>query len=401
MKNNLRVAVIGTGPSALMAADVISGAGISVSIFEKRKGPARKLLIAGSSGLNVTFDMPLNQFGEKYSGPAGFWKPILNNFTPEDWLSFINELGIKTFKGTSERYFVQGMKAVKLVAAWKKKLSQKGVTWYFNHECIDFSNGEQNRKQLSFKSETTKEFDAVVFCLGGASWEEAGSDIEWPQMFINKNISFTPFSASNVGFKVNWSEPFLKEAEGLPLKNIVLKSNRGGLAGDVVVTSYGVEGTPVYAVGEKGVNFLDLKPDLTEENILDKVLKTKENLSPLRKVQKHLKLCPASMALLFHETQRSDLKDLNILVKRIKSFPVCFEEKQGLLWAISSAGGLKIKELDSLLMLKKYPGIFAAGEMLDWDTVTGGFLIQACVSQGFLAGQGVVSYLGLKGLIAF
>ena len=220
-------------------------------------------------------------------------------------------------------------------------------------------------------------------------------------MFINKNISFTPFSASNVGFKVNWSEPFLTEAEGLPLKNIVLKSNRGGLAGDVVVTSYGVEGTPVYAVGEKGVNFLDLKPDLTEENILDKVLKTKENLSPLRKVQKHLKLCPASMALLFHETQRSDLMDLNILVKRIKSFPVCFEEKQGLLWAISSAGGLKIKELDSLLMLKKYPGIFAAGEMLDWDTVTGGFLIQACVSQGFLAGQGVVSYLGLRGLIAF
>ncbi|MSP19598.1 MAG: TIGR03862 family flavoprotein [Bdellovibrionales bacterium] len=397
MKNNLRVAVVGTGPSALMAADVISSAGISVSIFEKRKGPARKLLIAGSSGLNVTFNMPLNKFCEKYSGPSVFWKRILNNFTPQDWLSFINELGIKTFKGTSERYFVEGMKAVKLVAAWKKKLSKKGVSWYFNHECIDFKIGEENRTQLWFKSEPMQEFDAIVFSLGGASWEEKGSDIEWPQMFINQNLSFTPFSASNVGFKVNWSQNFLKEAEGFPFKNIVLKSNRGSLAGDVVVTSYGVEGTPVYAVGEKGDNFLDLKPDLTEENILDKVLKTKENLSPLRKVQRHLKLCPASMALLFHETQRSELKDLNILVKRIKCFPITFVEKEGLLWAISSAGGLEIKELDSQLMLKKHPGIFAAGEMLDWDTITGGFLIQACVSQGFLAGQGVVSYLASKG----
>jgi uncharacterized flavoprotein (TIGR03862 family) len=396
-QKHFQLAILGSGPAALMTAEVLSSAGIAVSIFEKRKSAARKLIIAGSSGLNVTYDMPRAQFSQKYSGPKPFWNSVLNQFSPDDWLKFINELGIKTFKGTSARYFVEGMKANPLVSIWKKRLTERQVNWHFNQEVVDFKKLSNGKCQLLFKDDSKLVFDAVVFCLGGASWEPAKAPIQWPQMFTNKKLGFTPFSPSNVGFNVNFSSAFLKEAEGLPLKNVILKTSRGTARGDIVITNYGLEGTPVYAIGIEGEALIDLKPDLSAKDILGKLTKTKENLAPIRKCQKLLKLSPAALALLFHETPKIELKDLRGLIGKIKAFPLKLESKQGMEWAISSSGGLQLKEVDSNFMLKKFPGFFAAGEMLDWDTVTGGFLIQACVSQGFCAGKGALDYLETLG----
>ncbi len=388
-----RVAVIGSGPAALMAADVISSAGVSVTLFEKRSSPGRKLLIAGSSGLNITHDTPLEEFHRKYSGSSEFWKNLFSQFPPQDWINFIENLGIKTFKGTSHRYFIEEMKAPKLLSVWKDRLTEKGVNWQFNKYCTHFQKGPTGEINLSFNDSTHFTFRAVVFCLGGASWEPPSEPVQWPRIFIRKKIGFTPFTASNCGFSVELSSEFFKEAEGLPLKNIVLTSSKGKMQGDLVVTSYGLEGTPIYALGSEETVYLDLKPDLTEDQMIEKLNRSKENLNPIRRIKKYLKLSPASLALLFHQGSKEDLQDLKTTVARLKHFPITLKKRQGLEWAISSAGGLKLDELTPNLELKKFPGVFAAGEMLDWDTATGGFLIQACVSQGFCAGKGVISFL--------
>jgi hypothetical protein len=198
-----------------------------------------------------------------------------------------------------------------------------------------------------------------------------------------------------VGYEAEWTEAFLKEAEGKPLKNIVLSTSKGSKQGDAMVTRYGIEGTPVYFVGKSGGATLDLLPDLDVERIVARLKAVKENRSLLRRVKKQLKLCPASFALVYHFTPRELLEgtDFEALARRLKSFPLKLLGSRPLDEAISAAGGLMLSELDEHLMLKRFPGIFAAGEMLDWDAPTGGFLIQACVSQGALAGRGIVRYL--------
>lgn len=394
MTQNKSVAIVGTGPAGLMTADVVSGAGHSVSIFEKRKGAARKLLIAGSSGLNVTNSLPPAEFARHYSGPPDFWARILGDFSPQDWIHFIESLGIGTFKGTSGRYFVEDMKAPKFLQAWTQRLRARGVEFHFDRECVNFAHDESSGKwRLQFADSSTTEFDAVCFCLGGGSYEPSENPLRWPAMFITKGVGFTEFTSSNAGFQIAWTEAFLKEAEGLPLKNITLTTRKGRRQGDAVITKYGMEGTPVYAVGVSGAATLDLKPDLSVEQILVKCRTVKENLSPIRRVKKQLKLSPAALALLFHFTPEPVLKDLERLARHIKEFPLELLGARPLAEAISSAGGLHLSELDEKLMLGKFPGIFAAGEMLDWDAPTGGFLIQACVSQGSSAGKGILRFL--------
>ncbi|MFM8313581.1 MAG: TIGR03862 family flavoprotein, partial [Deltaproteobacteria bacterium] len=355
------VGIVGSGPAALMAADIISREGIAVTLFEKRRSLGRKLVIAGSSGLNITFDLPTEKFILKYTGPHSFWKTLFNHFSPSDWLKFVQSLGINTFKGTSDRYFIEGMKAPPLLAAWKKRLTEQNVKFHLLQECVDYKISKTHEILLHFRDGSFESFDAVLFCLGGASWEPAGESITWPRMFSEKGLGFTPFTPSNVGFNVAWKPSLLKEAEGLPLKNIVVTTQKGSSQGDAVITCYGIEGTPIYAVGVEGEALIDLKPDLTAKEIETKLAQIKEKQSPIRKFQKKLKLCPGALALLYHETPPEILKDTEKLIKRLKAFPLKLESKQGLEWAISSAGGLQLKELNDQMMLKKYPGVFAAG----------------------------------------
>lgn len=400
------VGIIGTGPAALMAAEVVSKAGHSVLIFEKKRAPGRKLLIAGSSGLNITNNLPISEFSQHYTGSHGFWRRLFEDFSPQDWIRYIESLGIETFLGTSGRYFVREMKASKFLRAWLDHLLARNVQFYMSHEWVDFQlnsslkqedqkyrENQVNRISIQCDQGRTYELDALCLCLGGGSYEPKEIPLRWPQILKNKGLGFTEFTPSNVGYQIEWKPEFIKEADGLPLKNVRLTSSRGSRKGDCVITSYGIEGTPVYFVGEVGTVSLDLKPDLTEAQMLAKCLAVKENFSPFRRIKKQLNLCPAGLALVFHQTPSPIMKDLKLLVKRLKNFPLIFKKPQALTESISSAGGLHLDELNPNWMIQKYPGVFAAGEMLDWDAPTGGFLIQASVSQGFAAGHGIVNYL--------
>jgi uncharacterized flavoprotein (TIGR03862 family) len=369
-----------------MAADGLAQAGHDVTLFEKRKGLSWKLYIAGGSGLNISNSLPLDLFAKHYTGPANHWKTCLEAFGPKDWLQFIEEkLGIGTFLGTSQRYFVETMHAALLVRNWKRRLEELGVMIRLNTLCTDFRPMNQGWELLS-QDASLGSFDALVFALGGGSYEKA-EELRWPTMFTTKGISFQPFAPSNTGFEVAWPEAFLKEAEGQPIKNILFRSARGERKGDLVITRYGLEGTPIYFAGVSGLVHLDLKPDLSAEQIIERLQKTRENLSPMRRAQKFLQLSPGSKALLFHMTKAEATREIRTLAHLIKDFPLQLERPRPLSESISSSGGLLWENFDENLMLKSHPGIYCAGEMLDWDAPTGGFLIQACISQGHWISQ--------------
>jgi uncharacterized flavoprotein (TIGR03862 family) len=381
-----------------MVTDYLSQAGHKVSLFEKRKATGRKLLIAGSSGLNISNQLPLEPFKKHYSGPEAFWDKTFENFFTPDWLRFIEELGFKTFLGTSRRYFLEDKKASKFMQAWNQRLLSQGVSFHFSHECVGFeSQGDQVILQFKtpFEERIVQTFDAACLCLGGGSYEPKETPLRWPTFFKEKGILFKEFTSSNVGYQIHWKESFLQEADGAPIKNMVLKTKRGTREGEVVITRYGMEGTPVYFVGTPGQAHLDLKPALTTEQIIQKLLSVKENLSLIRRAERRLNLCPATLALLYHHAPEEILKSKEILpfAHLIKNFPLEFLEPQPLAESISSAGGVDLSELTEDLMLKNHPGVFLAGEMLDWDVPTGGFLIQGCVSQGYRAAQGVKRHL--------
>ena len=227
--------------------------------------------------------------------------------------------------------------------------------------------------------------------LGGGSYET--EELRWPNAFAERGVEFTEFQASNVGFQVRWPESLLKEAEGKPIKNVVLTSSRASRSGDLVITNYGVEGTPVYFAGMEGEVEIDLKPDLTEAQIEAKLRMSRENLSPIRRIKRLLNLGEGALALLFHMTPQEELSDLSAMIVRIKRFRLKLEGRQPLSEAISSSGGVAMGELDGALMLRRYPAVFLAGEMLEWDAPTGGFLIQGSVSLGHAAGRGILEYL--------
>lgn len=374
-----------------MAADVLSMAGHSVSLFEKRKGPGRKLLVAGSSGLNISNAIGPKEFVRQYrGGTEEFWAQLFKIFSVRDWLSFIEkELHQKTFLGSSGHYFVEGMRASRLLRAWIHRLANQGVNFFYHHELIDFEVTSQGVR-LDFKAKVI-EYDAVGLALGGGSWE--ASLPEWPQMFLGKGIGFESWRPSNVGYQVAWPKGVLQEAEGLPLKNVVLSVGSQKKQGDLVITRYGIEGAPIYHLGKTGTALIDLEPNLTEAQILKKCDAVKENHSAIRRVFKKLSLCPATKAVLFHGVPPEKKQNLQELVKWIKAFPVELLGPQPLSEAISSAGGITFESFGSDLMLKKYPGVFVAGEMLAWDVPTGGFLIQGSASQGFLMGKSIEQFL--------
>lgn len=383
MKSAKKVAIFGSGPAGLMAATRLQAGGIQVHLFERRASYGRKLLIAGSSGLNITHDAGIEEFVVHYSGfTPEFWRVLLRRFGPRDWIEFIERLGFETFSGTSGRYFVREMKASNLLKAWVESLKRSGVVFHPNHEW-------RSRSQLDG-------FDGGGFFLGGGSWEE-----ETPawlgRMRTELGIETKSFYPANVGYEVDWSPEFLQEAEGKPLKNVVFRTSLGQKAGELVITRYGLEGTPIYFHGVTGPAWIDLKPGLSAEEVRSKLNSVRENLSPIRRVKKTLQLSEAALALLFHHTSEEVKRDLNAMVDRIKSFPIELLRPRPLSESISSGGGVDLTEVSTdprrELMLRKIPGWFCGGEMLDWNAPTGGFLIQGAVTQGAIAGENLLQYL--------
>jgi uncharacterized flavoprotein (TIGR03862 family) len=374
-----------------MTADGLAVAGHAVTVVERRPNIAWKLFIAGGSGLNISNNLPLEAFAKHYSGPSSHWLACLQDFPAQAWLQFIEQkLGIGTFLGTSNRYFVETMHAALLVRQWRRRLEDLSVRFLVKTPCIDFQKREAGW-ELFAPDRSLGIFDQLVFALGGGSYEPGDQPLAWPSLFTNKGVTFRPFTPSNTGYEVAWSAAFLQEAEGQPIKNICLRSVRGERKGDLVITNYGLEGTPIYFAGRSGAITLDLKPDLSFEQVRERLQKSRENLSPMRRAQKFLQLCTGSKALLFHMAPREQIMDLEVLAALIKAFPLELGAPRPLTESISAAGGLAWENFDEGLMLRHHPGIYCAGEMLDWDAPTGGFLIQGCVAQGHWVSQSVLS----------
>ena len=389
-----KIAVVGSGPAGLMCAHQLAEAQISVTLFEKRKSTGRKLLIAGSSGLNITHDCPTENFHKNYTEPQEHFKRIFQSFSPKDWIQWIEKtLEIPTFKGTSHRYFVEGMKASQLLKNWNNKLKNLGVIFMNEHELIGFKISNNSVIELQFSHEIFEKFDAVCFALGGASYEPTETPLRWPEIFKKNQIRFMEFQPSNTGFEVEWPAAFLQEAEGKPIKNILLSSKKGTKKGELMITQYGLEGTPIYSHGTPGTIYLDLKPQLSLTEVIQRLSRGQENLSPFRRMKKYLEIGEAAESLVFHLLPKEAKVNLQSFASYLKHFPIELKRPRPLSEAISSSGGVAWDEVDQNLMLRQFRGIFLAGEMLDWDTSTGGFLIQAAVSQGHFVAQQMKHYL--------
>lgn len=393
-----QVAIIGAGPAGLMAAERLSAAGTAVTIFDRMPNPGRKFLMAGRGGLNLTHAEPLDLFLTRYGTARDFLAPAITSFPPDHLVTWCEALGQPTFVGTSGRIFPKSFKASPLLRAWLKRLQEQGVifslgvawTGWGPDGGLTFSDAERNCRP-----------DAVLLALGGASWPKLGSTGEWAAYLRQHGIAVTPFRPANSGLLIPWSEKFRDRFVGQPLKSIRLSHQGNAVAGDVMVTRTGLEGTPAYTLSPRlrdqkgGLIHIDLKPGLKADDILRKISVPRKRQSLSTFLQKQLNLPPIALGCLYEtQVQGASIPESSpALAAFLKTLPLTVTGTAGLDRAISSAGGIALAEIDTNFMLKKKPGVFVAGEMLDWEAPTGGYLLQACCSTGRAAAAGLLKYL--------
>lgn len=377
------ILIVGTGPAALLAADLLSARGLNLRIFERRLAPGWKLLVAGSSGLNVSHEG--ENLSQHYTHRRAEIATCLEQYSREDWLSHLSALGEETFLGTSRRYFLTNKKASGLLSSWVKRLESRGVEFNYGEEFVNFST-KAGRPMASFRSGREEDADALLLALGGPSWETQPP--LWPLAFQEKGISFVPFAPANAGWEFEVPEEFFLEAEGKPIKGLALTTARGKKVGECMITRYGLEGTPVYSVGCPGEALIDLKPDLEEKKLVARLQQGPAKLSGA-------KLSPGAELLLMALALASAWESPEALAAAIKALPINLLKPRPLEESISASGGLSWDELSENLELKKAQGVFCAGEMVDWDAPTGGFLLQASVSMGAVAARGILKKLAL------
>lgn len=366
-----------------------------VSIYEKNFAPARKFLVAGDGGFNLTHSESIEQFVARYT-PALFLEKSIRSFTNTDLCNWLKQLGIETFVGSSKRVFpVKGIKPIDVLNAILQELKRKNVQVKTKHEW----KGWNDKNELIINHDNKNIFikaDFVVFALGGASWAKTGSDGSWLHLFKNRRVEVVPFEASNCAYGTGWDEKFLKQAEGKSLKNISVSCKGIEKKGEVVITKFGIEGGAIYALspqirGELKNNnpatiFMDLKPGLSAEAIKNK-LTVKENKTLTTILKDGLNLSPVQVSLLKSNLSKEAFLDVNILAEKIKKLPLFIKEIAPVDEAISTVGGISLNEIDESFRLKKIPAHYALGEMLDWDAPTGGYLLQACFSMGAFLGK--------------
>lgn len=396
------VAVIGGGPAGLMAAEVISGHGVKVDIYDSMPSVGRKFLMAGKSGLNITHSEPFEQFISRYGNRRAQIEPMLKVFSAKELIDWVYGLGIETFVGTSGRVFPAGMKASPLLRAWIKRLKEAGVEFHLRHKWV----GWNEDKSLKFETpDGIKNInaDAVVLALGGGSWSRLGSDGVWVNWLDQAGVKIEPLKPSNCGFDVAWSPHFRNKFDGYPIKSVILSFKDFHQQGEFIVTKDGVEGSLIYVVSamirdeiyEKGaaVISLDLKPDRTIEWIKEKLSKPRGSRSMSSHLEKTLGIKDVKAGLLHEFVTKKDFADTERLASFIKALPVPLSTPRPLDEAISTAGGVSFEALDKYLMLKNMPGVFCAGEMLDWEAPTGGYLLTACFASGYMVGNNVLRWI--------
>ncbi len=396
--------VVGGGPAGLMAAEILAGAGAAVDLYDSMPTIGRKLLMAGRGGLNLTHTEPLQAFCRRYGAQAEVVGGWLDAFSPDDLRRFASTLGIETFVGSSGRVFPTGLKASPLLRAWIGRLRAAGVRFHLRHRWIGLTADGMSCFERPDGSRHQASAGATVLAFGGASWPRLGSDGQGVAHLAAAGIAAVPFAPANCGFDVAWSPAFLARAEGQPLKSLALAFQGQTARGEIVITRYGLEGGPLYALGAalrqaiatsgRACLLLDLKPDLTTENVQARLLRRGSG-SLANTLRKQLGLRGIVSALLHELVSPADRADAGRLARHIKALEVPLCGIQPLARAISSAGGIDFAEVDADLMLRRFPGLFVAGEMLDWEAPTGGYLLQAAFSSGFIAGRGAGRYLQL------
>ena len=398
------VHIIGAGPAGLMAAERLARAGLAVTVHEAMPSVARKFLMAGRGGLNLTHSEALAPFTGRYGEAAGTVAAWLEAFSPTHLIGWVEGLGQATFTGSSGRVFPRAMKASPLLRAWLGRLAELGVEVRTRSRCSGLRRNDDGLKWVfdTPDGERVETPDAVVLALGGASWPRLGSDGSWRDWLTAEGVAVEPFRPSNVGFDVAWSEVFADRFAGQPLKPVALTHGDRTVRGEAMVTRYGLEGGAIYAlsaglrdaIGRDGTAALtvDLRPDLGVEALAGRLAKPRGKDSATNWLRKVAGLSPVAVGLL-REIPGELPAGAEKLAKRIKAVRLTLTGVQGLARAISSAGGVRLDQVDAGLMLTALPGVFVAGEMLDWEAPTGGYLLQASMASGVVAADGVLRWL--------
>jgi uncharacterized flavoprotein (TIGR03862 family) len=394
--------VVGGGPAGLIAAEVMAEAGVAVTVYDRMPSVGRKFLMAGRGGLNLTHSEDFERFVARYSGAAPRLRPLLESFRPEDLRAWCEGLGQPTFVGSSGRVFPQSFKASPLLRAWLRRLDELGVAFAPRHRWEGWDESGRLVFARPDAERITAEPDAVVLALGGASWPRLGSDGLWAEPLARRGVPIAPFRAANVGFTVAWSAYLRDRFQGEPLKSTAFAFAGSVVRGEAIVTADGLEGGAIYALSAllrdalerdgSATLRLDLRPDLSQEALERRLAAPRGHQSVSNVLRKAAGLSPVAIALLREEGRTVLPQDAEPLAALIKAVPITLTGVRPIERAISTAGGIPLDELDDRLMLHRLPSVFAAGEMLDWEAPTGGYLLQAAFATGVAAARGVLAY---------
>ncbi len=378
---DIDIAIVGGGPAGLRAAEVAAEAGRSVTVFDGKPSVGRKFLVAGKGGLNITHGEDIERFVIRYSG-GDIWEEMLCDFSPNDLREWCHGLGQETFQASSGRVYPKSLKGAPVLRAWLARLRDLGVEIRPRHLWTELLPGNI----LRFANGCEVRAKAIVFALGGGSWPKTGSDGDWLEKFETLGIECTPLVPSNCGWVCDWS-PEVLACEGMPLKNIRVSVGKTEILGELMVTHYGLEGGAIYALGnalramESPALNIDFKPTFSCEELVNKLTET--HVNNWEQIRKRLKLSDPASAIL----SRKSYSHCEQLIQEVKNFRIALIRPRPIAEAISTAGGVKWSELDANLMLKKLPGVFVCGEMIDWDAPTGGYLLQGAFATGTRAGK--------------
>ena len=393
-----------------MAAEVLIQGGVKVDLYDGMPSVGRKFLVAGKGGLNLTHSEPREQFLARYGARRPRLEPFLSQFGPDELRHWAAGLGVETFVGTSGRVFPAGMKAAPLLYAWRQRLAASGLTFHPRHKWLGW-NADQSLRFDTPEGEKNISAEAVILALGGGSWARLGSTGTWTGFLSERGVEIAPFKPSNCGFDVKWTEHFRTHFDGQPLKSVVITfTNSLGVTfqrqGEFIVTRDGLEGSLIYALSApirdeieaagSAVLRLDLAPDWTEQRLAGRLALPRGSRSMSSHLEKAVGIKGVKAGLLWEFVAKADFADPHKLAAAIKALPVTLIAPRPLDEAISSAGGVVFEALDERLMLRSLPGVFCAGEMLDWEAPTGGYLLTACLASGRAAGTGVLAYCGVR-----
>ncbi|MBR0557770.1 TIGR03862 family flavoprotein [Ciceribacter sp. L1K23] len=400
-----KIVIVGGGPAGLAAAEWLSGSGYDVDIHEAMPTIGRKFLLAGKSGLNLTHSEPHERFEQRYGASAQRLRMALDRFGSDQVRRWADGLGAETFVGTSGRVFPKAMKASPLLRAWRARLEAQGVRIHVRHRWTGF------RDRLAVfdtpDGPLAVEHDALLLALGGASWPKLGSDGSWVPLLADRGVVLKPLLPANCGFDMNWTPYFSDRFAGAPVKSVVATSSAGTSRGEFVITRHGIEGSLVYGhasalrddllAGRRGEFVLDLVPDRSADALAAALRRTDPKASFSNRLRKATGLDGVKAALVREFVDDDVRRDPEHLATAIKSLRLPLVRPRPIDEAISTAGGVAWEAVDGNFMLKGWPGVFAAGEMLDWEAPTGGYLLTACLATGRAAAEGMARWLSGSG----